>query len=324
MFLRIAWSGSTCGFYPPERLPFKHLPHFRGCGRPAAGYISGMARILIAGCGYVGSALGAQLVRDGHEVWGIRRSRAGLPEGIRLLQGDLSDPALLSRLPDGIDTVFYTASPDGFVDEAYRRTYVEDLQGLLHHLEETGAARLLFTGSTAVYGTADGAWVDEESPAVPAGFPGRRILDGEAILAASPLRTVSARLGGIYGPGRTRLLDQVRRGDARLLPPPTVWSNRIHRDDAAGLLRHLMDLDDPEPCYLGVDTRPADRNEIVSWLARRLGLPVPETDPDASRGSGLRGNKRCSSRRLQQSGYSFRYPTWREGYEAILEGYDSP
>ena len=32
-----------------------------------------MARILIAGCGYVGSALGERLLADSHEVFGLRR-----------------------------------------------------------------------------------------------------------------------------------------------------------------------------------------------------------------------------------------------------------
>ncbi len=283
-----------------------------------------MARILIAGCGYVGSALAGRLAADGHEVWGIRRTAARLPDGVRLIQGDLSGARTLAAIPEGIEVFFYTAGPDGFTDEAYRRTYVEGLQRLLARLEPGGLERVLFTGSTAVYGEAEGAWVDEESPALPAGFPGERVLEAEEVLAASATRTVSVRLGGIYGPGRTRLLDRVRSGKARLLPPPTVWTNRVHRDDAAGILRHLMTLPSPQALYLGVDTEPADRNEVVGWLARRVGLPVPDTDPDASRGSGLRGNKRCSSARLQASGYSFLHPTWREGYQEILTRTDSP
>ncbi|HZX60625.1 MAG TPA: SDR family NAD(P)-dependent oxidoreductase, partial [Candidatus Methylomirabilis sp.] len=33
-----------------------------------------MARILIAGCGYVGTAVAERLVAGGHEVWGLRRN----------------------------------------------------------------------------------------------------------------------------------------------------------------------------------------------------------------------------------------------------------
>ena len=37
-----------------------------------------MARVLIAGCGYVGSALGERLVDDSHVTWGLRRVTASL------------------------------------------------------------------------------------------------------------------------------------------------------------------------------------------------------------------------------------------------------
>jgi nucleoside-diphosphate-sugar epimerase len=140
------------------------------------------------------------------------------------------------------------------------------------------------------------------------------VLEGEGIVrgAAVPHRVV-LRLGGIYGPGRTRLVDRVRRGEATCPPEPT-WTNRIHRDDAAGAIRHLLALDDPEEVYLGVDTDPAERCEVLTWLAERLGAPAPRPGP-ASR----RGNKRVSSARLQASGYRFRYPTFREGYGAMLD-----
>ena len=35
-----------------------------------------MMRVLIVGCGYVGLPLGAELVRLGHEVFGLRRDPA--------------------------------------------------------------------------------------------------------------------------------------------------------------------------------------------------------------------------------------------------------
>ena len=54
-----------------------------------------MANILIAGCGYVGTALGLRLAAAGHVVWGIRRSAEGLPSGIRHVAADLTIPETL-------------------------------------------------------------------------------------------------------------------------------------------------------------------------------------------------------------------------------------
>ncbi|MGH7351559.1 MAG: hypothetical protein ACREJJ_04205 [Candidatus Methylomirabilales bacterium] len=47
-----------------------------------------MARILIAGCGYVGTALAERLAGEGHVVWGLSRDPKGLPPAVRPLAAD--------------------------------------------------------------------------------------------------------------------------------------------------------------------------------------------------------------------------------------------
>ena len=136
-----------------------------------------MERVLIAGCGYVGSALAARLAADGDEVWGMRRTPAGLPAGVRPLAADLRDPATLAGLPEGLTTVFYTAAADGGSEDDYRAVYVDGPRNLLAALAAQGQRprRVIFTSSTSVYGQSGGEWVDEDSPAEPAGFRGRRM-----------------------------------------------------------------------------------------------------------------------------------------------------
>lgn len=281
-----------------------------------------MMRVLIAGCGYVGSALAELLVADGHEVWGMRRNPAALPPGVRPFAADLRDPATLTDLPPALDAVAYTATADAGTDEAYRAAYVDGPRHLLRALAEQAQRprRVLFTSSTSVYGQREGEWVDEDSPAEPGGFSGPRMLEGERAFLDGPFPATVLRLGGIYGPGRTSLVEKVRSGDAEC-PPEPRWTNRIHRDDAAGALRHLMLLDAPAPLYLGVDREPAALCDVYRWIAGRLGLPAPRTRPGAEEARRRSpGNKRCRSDRLASSGYTFRYPTFREGFEALLEG----
>jgi nucleoside-diphosphate-sugar epimerase len=133
------------------------------------------------------------------------------------------------------------------------------------------------------------------------------------------LPAVVLRLGGIYGPGRDRLVRELREGRARLRPGPPRYTNRIHRDDAAAALLHLLDLAEPAPLQLGVDCEPADQNDVLRWLARALGLAVPPFG-DAERPAGGRPgtSKRCRNARLLASGFVFRYPTYREGYAGTL------
>lgn len=71
-------------------------------------------RVLIVGCGYVGLPLGAELVRLGHEVFGLRRSPAGAAEltaaGLHPLVADITQPADLAALPGPFDWVVNTVS----------------------------------------------------------------------------------------------------------------------------------------------------------------------------------------------------------------------
>jgi nucleoside-diphosphate-sugar epimerase len=251
-------------------------------------------RILIAGCGDVGAALGVELATGGHEVWGLRRDPAGLPAAIRPLRADLTRPATLIGLPRAIDIVVYTAAPDESTDRAYRATYVEGLCALLQALaaQMPVPPRIVFTSSTAVYGQTDGSWVDETSPTEPQDFRGRLLLQAERRLEASGRPATIVRSGGIYGSGRTRLIERLRRGQAACAEGPPRYGNRIHRDDCAGALRHVVELARPASRYLAVDHEPADECEVLRWLASQLGLPAPPIAPAgaASRRSTTRRN----------------------------------
>lgn len=285
-----------------------------------------MAKVLIAGCGYVGCALGEMLVEDGHAVFGLRRNPEGLPKGIKPVVADLTLPETLGALPSGIDTLFYTASASGATEEGYRAAYLDGMGRLLNSLLELGERprRIFFTSSTSVYDQKRGEWIDEESHTGPSSFRGDIMLMTERLLLASSIPGTVVRLGGIYGPGRDRLVRAVQRGEVAVRNDAPHYTNRIHRDDAAGCLRHLMGLEKPDDIYLGVDHEAAEESVVLRWLADRLGVKLPELDPESSLAKVRRaGSKRCRNDRLTSTGYRFRYPTFREGYEMIIrEAFD--
>ena len=122
--------------------------------------------------------------------------------------------------------------------------------------------------------------------------------------------------------GRTRLIDSVAEGSARLDPVDSRCLNHIHRDDCAGVLAHLLALAEVAPLYLGTDCEPRPRNEMLCWIAGQLGVsepPVREAEEANTRPSERGGNRRYRNQRLVDSGYHFRYPTYREGYGALIE-----
>lgn len=274
-----------------------------------------MSRALIAGCGYVGSALGALLAERGHEVWGIRRDVSALPRAIRPIAASLLEPASLAAHRAPFDWLFFTAGSEGATEAAYRRTYLEALGNVIDVFGRD-SGRALFTSSTAVYAPENGERVDELSPAEPTDFSGRVLLEAERLLGARHADAVVLRLGGIYGPGRASLLEAVLSGEARYDPEDPSPVNRFHRDDCAGALAHLAALDRPERLYLGVDDEPASRAEVVAFLAERLGVELPRALGDARRRG--KSSKRCSNARLRASGYALAYPTYREGYGALV------
>ncbi len=274
-----------------------------------------MSKILIAGCGDVGIALGLLLVDDGHRVYALRRNVNALPSSLQPIAADLSETATLRALPP-VDYVYYTAAADGRDEAAYERAYVRGVRNIVHSLESSArpVRRLFFVSSTGVYGQDAGEWVDELSATEPTRFTGKILLKGEASCHAGPIPATVVRFGGIYGPGRSRLIDKVKSGASCISDPPQ-YTNRIHRDDCAGVLRHLMSIEAAEAVYAGVDCEPATQCEVFDWLARRLGAPAPDKrQADPSSGQG----KRVSNARLLNSGYEFRYPTFRQGYDQVI------
>lgn len=281
-------------------------------------------QILLVGCGDIGCQLAVQLVADGATVFGLRRNIGMLPKGVKGIAADITKAESLSGLStQRFDYVVVTTTAGEFNDERYRAVYVEGLQNLLNALGNR-PRRLLLASSTSVYGQKGGEWVDERSPTLPQGFAGKRQLQAEQLALNSAIPTTVIRFAGIYGPGRSRLIEQVARGELAAASP-VVYSNRIHRDDCVAVLKLLIDKDaSGEPlqtCYLAVDDEPAPLREVHEWIARQLGL-----DPNRlkTKIKSLRtGSKRCSNRRLLDTGFQFQNKSYREGYPPIIAAYQN-
>lgn len=278
-----------------------------------------MKQVVIAGCGDVGIALAGRLLARGWKVFGLRRDTSRLPEGIEPITADLTCPDKPDGWPAKIDYLVYCPAAGKRDPELYRKIYVE---GLEHVLSWARAGRskpqfLLQVSSTAVYGQSDGEWVTENSPALADSPTARVLLEAEDLALRGGVPSAVVRLAGIYGPGRNRLIEQVRAGVCVPAEPPQ-YTNRIHRDDAASLLEHLLKQAAQDellaPCYLGVDDEPAPLHEVTAWLAEQLDVKLLEEGP----GTGRTGSKRCSNELARESGWAPLYPSYRDGYALML------
>lgn len=274
--------------------------------------------ILIAGCGDVGSTLGQRLANQGHKVIGLRRNINQLPQGIQGISVDLTQIDDLQAKLQGIhcDIVVYAAASPNFSPEGYQQTYVDGLNNLLRSLS-TPPKHLFFVSSSGVYHQDDDSLVDENSPCLPRSFSGKIMRDAEKTALAAPYPATVVRFTGIYGPGRNHLLKRVKRGDVAPATP-RQFTNRIHRDDCAGVLAHLITKalrgETLETLYLATDDTPATMYDVTHWMAQQLGIKV--LSESATRRAG---SKRCSNQRIKESGYVFQYPSYKEGYAALLK-----
>ncbi|HZY34418.1 MAG TPA: NAD-dependent epimerase/dehydratase family protein [Rhodanobacter sp.] len=273
-------------------------------------------RILLAGCGDLGERVAQRLRARGDEVWALRRqppARGG--HGIHWLRGDLTDPASLHELPVGITRLVYLPAPATRDKAAYRAIFVDGLRHLLDALDRRKLARVLFVSSSAVYGEHDGDWVDEATPTGPPGFNGAVLLEAEQWLAEQSLPSTVLRLAGLYGPGRLQLIERLRAGQLRVPRETPHWANRIHVDDAAAAVAHLLQLKSPQPLYLGVDDTPMPLDELYDFLAALIDAPLPA---EGAAPAGV-GSKRLRNARLRASGWAPQWPDAREGYAALLD-----
>lgn len=276
--------------------------------------------LLLAGCGALGQAVAARLRDSGWHLLGLRRNTAVLPDWIEPLAADLLAADCPASWPrQQIDYVLFSLTPAARDAAAYRRAYLQTQHNLYRWLRQHGQKprHLLFVSSIGVYGQDAGQWVDEQSETRPQRWSGQIMLQAEELARSSGIAASMVRLAGIYGGARQSFLQRVAAGyhadgcSNRL-------TNRIHEQDAAALLAHLLQLAAGgtrlAPVYLGVDDAPVEQAEVVSWLQQQLKVAG---QPQLLLGKAGT-SKRCSNALARSSGWRPQYADFRAGYAQLL------
>lgn len=277
-------------------------------------------KVLIAGSGDLGMRVAMLLVEAGHEVCCLRRNppiqaeTARHHQRLHWIAGDLTNIDSLSTLPAGVTHVVFAAAPGERTETAYRSLYIVGLQNLVKALDRSTLQRVLFVSSTAVYGEHGDQWIDESTPPGPQGFNGRVMLEAEQWLLGQPVQSIILRLSGIYGPGRDQLLERIRQRLANVPRSTRHWTNRIHIEDAARAVVHLMDLPHPLPVYLVTDGHPYPMDTLYDALADKLGVPRPSEGTAPA----MIGSKRLSNQRLLATGFKLCWPDALNGYDQLI------
>ena len=278
-----------------------------------------MPRVLVVGYGYAGRATADLFQKSGWQVEAWRASAEASPAPYPVIACDVTDASAVAARAGEFDVVIQCASSKGGDADAYRAIYLRAATNLLATFPQ---ALLLFTSSTSVYGQRGGEWVSEDSPAEPQRETSRILRQTEDLVIGAG-GTV-ARLAGIYGPGRSFMLEQLLSGRARI-PANDRYVNQVHRDDIATALLLLAKKPARREIFNVVDDAPTLSSDCYGWLAQYLQKPLPaiaaETQP-RKRGDS---NKRVSNAKLRAHGWNLRYPNFEIGMiENVIPSWEKP
>ena len=287
-------------------------------------------RVLVIGCGYVGLPLAVELAKQGHQVFGLRRSAHADADlqaaGITPLHADITKLETLVALPERrFDWVVNCSATGGGGPEDYRQLYLEGSRNLLKWLSDSPPKKFVYTSSTGVYGQNDGSVVDESSTTNPDSETAGVLVETEKLLLDEARRrkflAVILRVAGIYGPDRGYLLKQFLKGEARIEGNGERVLNMIHRDDLIKVIIAALQNGTPGEIYNAVDDEPVRQRDFFTWLAATMKRELPPSVSEINSPNRKRGttNKRISNHKLKaEFGFQFQYPTFREGYQAEL------
>lgn len=280
------------------------------------------APLLLLGGGYSLKKL-AQLLPNGSFLITTRSEQTAnewIQKGYEAIILDLLKPETLVQIRthlSSVTTVIDSVPPnrEGDPDRGIRN---------LLSIPEFKPKRIFYLSTTGVYGKSEGEIVTEETPADPLYPSSEARVACEETYAGSPFPTTRFRLSGIYGPGRgigQRLLE----GRYALFEDGSRWTNRIHRDDIAGVLKAAIDSSHKLPPILNInDNEPAPQLEVVQYYCKTFEFPFPkqisESEAKAAGRDRLFLNQRVSNELLHRTlSYEFQYPTYREGAATEFE-----
>lgn len=274
------------------------------------------SNILIVGCGDLGSKVATLLSASGHVVTALSRTKKTI-SNITMLTADVTDQSTLGVIEALTpNIIIYCVSADGRTDDQYKAQYVDGLRNVLKaQSKNQQLTAAFFVSSTRVYGQQADIILDSETEAQPSDFGGERLLEAEQLLAGMPYQTCALRLSGIYGPGRLRMINLAK--DPARWPERNGWTNRIHRDDAARFIQHLVEMKLNgallAPHYIVTDSKPSTQYEVLHWLAHQLAISPVSPAPVQQ------GGKRLSNDAMLATGFTLTYPDFEAGYSELIQ-----
>jgi dihydroflavonol-4-reductase len=209
--------------------------------------------VLVTGAtGFTGGQLVHSLAEDGQRVRCIVRSSAraqGLPDGVEVLEGDITKAADVRKAMQGVGTVYHLAAAyreASHEEEGYWRVNVGATKNLLEAASAARVDRFVHCSTVGVHGHIANPPADETEPYKPGDAYQRTKCEAEVMAIEYArdhgLSLAVARPTAIYGPGDTRLLKMFRmiaKGTFVILGTHDIYYHMVYIDDLIHGLRLL-------------------------------------------------------------------------------------
>jgi len=292
--------------------------------------------VLVLGCGYAGVRLAGHLTRLGHRVTAVTRSRKHAArlrlQGLTAFDLDLDGPGSTRALRQLRPRACFCLVPPRIrAEAAVNRGPESRAARALQALAAGPLEVFVHVSSTAVYGDRSHAWVEEDAVPAPESEAACLRVTAEAEVLREGrrqgTRILIARVGGIYGPGRTPRR-RLRAGPIPLIEGRQPWTNRIHVDDVASALATIRDRGEAGARYNVVDGTPHHTEDYLRLAGRLLEIAEPIRWISAEEARRLfpeervvrmTASRRISNRRLRKLGAALRHQSFRTGLPAALD-----
>ncbi len=264
----------------------------------------------ILGLGFLGKILTGEL-NYSTDSWGTWHEIPPPEPLLPVLHFDWADENSWEELPKTAATLVLTIPPL----QKNPETETDRLQHWATWMQQNRPQlkRLIYISTTGVYPKRSGIWT-ENSKFEADTLSGKLRLGGEKIRPQYfSLQVV--RAGGIYGSGRG--ID-FRLKSGKPIPLSSTLVHRIHVQDLARIILHLVEHPESATCVNAVDLEAKPSWQVARWLIENRNDLTQEMFPESAEfSSSLPGTPQrvISNQRLRKLGITLRYPTFRQGME---------
>jgi len=255
-------------------------------------------KALVTGAGgFIGRRLIPRLIAKGYAVRGLylpdEDAEAALRQGREVVRGDLTHPAALEGIADGVSLVFHLAArvTDWGPLAAFRAVAVDGTRHLLEACRGAGIRRFVYFSSfTALGFSRDTAGLDEQAPCVKTGIPySDTKVEAESLVAELGrqyhIPYTIIRPANVVGAGSVwaqDVLDAFYRGPVPIIGNGTAPAAFVHVENLVdGVLLAAESEKAEGRTYHFIDDYPVTWAEYIttlgSWIGKRPRGRIPTT-----------------------------------------------